>query len=61
MQNCVSGEPHIVLSYTTGNTRIRVCDDYCREKTPEEVQDILTRIGERAFDALSRVHEGKTA
>ena len=43
-----------MLSYTVGHTRIKVADDYCREKTPEEVQAILTRIGEQAFDALSR-------
>ena len=27
--------PNIVRDFTVGNTRIKIADDYCRDKTPE--------------------------
>lgn len=44
--------PHIVRDFTVGNTRIKIADDYCRDKTPEEVQQILRRIARRAEAAF---------
>lgn len=35
---------HIVKEWYDGNTRCIICDDYCRDKTPEEVQAILDHI-----------------
>ena len=34
----------VVLEQTIGHTKIRIHDDYCRERTPEEVEAILRRI-----------------
>lgn len=34
----------LVKSYTSGNTKIRIHDDYT-VKTPEEVKEILSRLG----------------
>ena len=34
----------VVHEEKIGNTTIRIHDDYCRDKTPEQVQAILDRI-----------------
>ena len=38
------GEGHVVKDFKLGETRIKICDDYCRDKTPEAVQAVLDRI-----------------
>ena len=43
---------HVVKEMQIGNTRIKICDDYCRDKTPEDVQAILTRIAANALRAF---------
>ena len=43
----------VVKDFKIDNTRIKICDDYCRDKTPEAVQDILNRIAERAQEQLA--------
>lgn len=43
---------HIVKEYYDGNTHIIICDDYCRDKTPEDVEAILDRIAEIAYPNL---------
>jgi len=45
-------EGNVVKSYKIGNTRIKICDDYCRDKTPEEVDAILKRIADFAYECL---------
>jgi len=35
---------HIVKDFKIGSTRIKICDDYCRNQTSEAVQSILDRI-----------------
>ncbi len=44
-------EGHVVESFTIGNTKIKICDDYC-VKTSEEVQAILDRIGKLVFEQI---------
>lgn len=46
---------NIVKSFKIGNTSLKICDDYCRSKTPEEVQVILNRIARRAMESLATV------
>lgn len=46
-------ELHIVRDFMVGNTRIRIADDYCRDKTPEEVKEILRRISINAQAAIT--------
>jgi len=36
--------PHIVKEFNVGNTRVKIADNYCRDKTREEVDEILKRI-----------------
>ena len=45
--------PHIVRDFTVGNTRIKIADDCCRDKTPEDVQRILKEIAQAAQAAIS--------
>ena len=42
----------IVLEYKIGNATIRIHDDYCKDKTPEEVRKILCRIANYVQDAV---------
>ena len=47
------GEGNVVKDFKIGRTRIKICDDYCRDKTPEAVQAILDRIALRAGEQLA--------
>lgn len=38
----------VVLEQKIGNTQICIHDDYCRNTTPEQVENILKRIALRA-------------
>ena len=42
--------PNIVMDFTVGNTRIKIADDYCRDKTPEDVKQILREIARTALE-----------
>jgi hypothetical protein len=44
---------NVVRDFKIGNTRIKICDDMCRDKTPEDVQKILDRIARQAQRKLS--------
>ncbi|MBA4698518.1 MAG: hypothetical protein H2212_03710 [Ruminococcus sp.] len=46
---------NIVREFTIGNTRIKMCDDYCRDKTREDVELILQRIARTAIEQLSMI------
>lgn len=43
---------NVVEEFKIGNTKVRICDDYCRDKTPEEVDDILKNIAETVREPL---------
>lgn len=43
---CPPEEGHVVKEYMDGRVHVRICDDYCRNKTPEEIQAILDRCSE---------------
>ena len=43
---------HIVKEWYNGNTHCIICDDYCREKTPEQVREILARCAAVAYPNL---------
>lgn len=51
--NSESKENNVVADFMSGNTRIFICDDYCRNTTPAEVDAILARIARRAQAQLS--------
>jgi hypothetical protein len=44
---------NVVKNYKVGNTRIVVCDDYCRNRTKPEIDAILAKIACRAQEHLS--------
>lgn len=37
---------HVAKEFYLGNTHVLICDDYCRGKTAQEVQEILDRVAE---------------
>jgi len=45
---------NVVKDFKIGNTRIKICNDYCHDKTPEAVQVILNRIAYRAYEQLAQ-------
>lgn len=50
---------HVVEEFYIGPTHVRICDDYCRGKTREEVQAILDRIAEITIGPLTVAAEAK--
>lgn len=44
---------NVVEEFNIGQTRIRICDDYCRDKTKAEVEEILKRIARNAIGPLT--------
>lgn len=38
--------------YQMGNTRVKICDDYCCSCTKEEIELILKRIAKRALESF---------
>lgn len=54
-------EGNIVEEFTIGNTRIKICDDFCRNTTSEEVDAILARIARIAQTSLSYAYAQENA
>lgn len=50
-------EGNVVRDFYIGATRIKICDDYCRDKTPEDVEAILARIARQAQPRLAAAAE----
>lgn len=44
---------NVVKEFYIEKTRIKICDDYCREKTKAEVEEILKRIAKNAIGPLT--------
>ena len=44
----------IVQDFYQGNAHIMIDDTYCKDKTKEEVDEILERIARKAFIALNK-------
>ncbi|WP_293969480.1 hypothetical protein [uncultured Ruminococcus sp.] len=44
---------NVVKEFKIGNTRIKICDDYCRDKNKADVEAILKRIAVDAIGPLS--------
>ena len=42
-------KPHIVKEFNIGNTKVKIADNYCRNKTKEEIDEILQRIAQIAL------------
>lgn len=44
---------NVVKEFTIGKTLVKICDDYCKEKTKAEVDEILKRIAKNAIGPLT--------
>lgn len=49
--------PNIVRDFTIGNTRIRIADDCCRDRTPEDVTRILREIARTTQEYITAAAE----
>lgn len=47
MRNQVIPSGNVVAEYMSGNTTVRICDDYCRNRTSDEVEAILKGLAEK--------------
>lgn len=45
--------------FTIGNTRIRIADDFCRDKTEADIKETLTRIARITQQHFSAATAGK--
>lgn len=52
---------HVVKDYYIGNTHIKICDDYYRDKTPEEIEAINQRISDKCYELLYNAYLRKQA
>lgn len=43
-------KPHIVEDFVIGNTRIQIADNFCKNKTKEEIDAILRNIEQIAMN-----------
>lgn len=50
---------NVVSEFTLGKTKIRICDDYCHNKTKAEVDEILDRVSAMAFRALNAGYQNE--
>lgn len=43
----------IVEEFEIGNTKVKISDEYCRDKTEDEVTAILDRIARNALPSIA--------
>ena len=53
IKGSINEQPNIVKSFTIGNTRINIADNYYKNKTEDEIQVILKNIVINAQRVLS--------
>lgn len=46
---------NVVRDFNIGQTRVRICDDYCKDKTKADIETILRRIAKNALGPLSYI------
>lgn len=46
-------QPNIVRDFKIGNTRIKIADNYCADKTADDVKRILRSVAEKAQRSLT--------
>ena len=44
---------NVVREFNIWQTRIRICDDYCKDRTKDDINEILRRIAKNALGPLS--------
>ena len=45
---------NVVEEYKVGNTTVKICDNCCRDKTPEDIDKIIKNIARIALDSYQR-------
>ena len=52
-------EGHVVKDFYIGHTHVKICDDYCRDVTPEQVQQKLDNIARIAIASVRKAQQEK--
>ena len=55
----MNGDGNIVRDYYSGNTHIKVADDYYRNKSEEEIERILRDVAAIVQRAMSNASESR--
>lgn len=45
-------KPNVVKELTLGATKVKICDNACRDRSEEEVKEILNRISRFASSVM---------
>ena len=54
----VNKADHVVEDFYIGKVHVKICDDFCREKSPQDVQKIMDNLATKIIDSLSHtLHE----
>jgi hypothetical protein len=53
MRNQIIPSGNVVKEFTLGSVQVRICDDYCRDRTKAETDAILARIAANAIGPLN--------
>ena len=48
---------NVVKEFSIGNTKVKICDDYCRNKSQAEIEEILRRIAKNALGQLNAINK----
>jgi len=48
---------HVVEEFMIGKTRIKICDDYCYNRSDTEIEEILSRIARKAQEHFTAAAE----
>lgn len=49
----VAEQGNVVKAFSIGHTRVKICDDYCRDRTRADVEEILGRIARNALEQFA--------
>ena len=52
---------NVVEVIKIGNTNIKICDDYCRDKSDDDIERILKKTANNALCSLSAAADAQTA
>lgn len=50
---------NVVQEFLIGQTRVKICDDYCKNRTAEDIKAILQRIAKSTIGPLSDIQRKK--
>lgn len=50
---------NVVKQFQNGKLQVNICDDYCRDKTPEEIREIIIKLERISYPSLVKIQRQK--